>query len=223
MNSATRRFVTQWKFEILIGGLVWLVYFVHVVPGGGVNPNRYFDLTHSIVNHKVLNIDEYQENTIDKAYKDGHYYSVGLPGPSLAAIPAYFVFKAIYSLLPDSWLEQISTVQSYKQGTSGFYLQDTTDFFLSTDLADMVCIIAGFSHKHNHFVSSTTKSYWLFIPNSVVDCTGVCIRDSDIFLFNHVFQSRFFRFVDNRMFIFIMETRIAYKRWFTFRVGFFLR
>jgi len=64
-----------------------------VVPGGGVNPNRYFDLTYSLVDHGTISIDNYHENTIDKAFKDGHYYSAGLPGPSILGIPAYLIFK----------------------------------------------------------------------------------------------------------------------------------
>jgi len=123
--------VKKWRLEILLGGLVWLIYFLHVVPGGGHNPNRYIDLTHSMVNQRVLNIDQYHENTVDKAYKDGHYYSVGLPGPSLLAIPSYLLFKSTVTLLPVKWLEDISTIQSLKQGTAGFYQQDTTAFFLS--------------------------------------------------------------------------------------------
>jgi hypothetical protein len=130
-NRNREAFLTKWKLEILLGGLVWFVYFLHVVPGGGHNPNRYIDLTHSIVNQRVLYIDQYHENTVDKAYKDGHYYSVGLPGPSLLGIPAYLIFKSTYSLFPISWVDDISSIQSLKQGTVGFYQQDTTAFFLS--------------------------------------------------------------------------------------------
>lgn len=113
--------------------LVWFIYAIHVVPGGGVNPNRYFDLIHSLVNERVIHIDSYHENTIDKAFKDGHYYSAGLPGPSLLGIPSYLAFKALYVMVPDAVLKSLSSVQSYKQGTiDGFYARDNTDFFLST-------------------------------------------------------------------------------------------
>jgi hypothetical protein len=121
------------SFEARLFLGVWLIYAVHVVPGGGVGPNRYFDLTHSLVNLHTTNIDAYHENTIDKGFKDGHYYSLGLPGPSLLGIPSYLTFKIIYQLLPVSVLSPLANVQSFKQGQEGgFYQQDNTEFFLST-------------------------------------------------------------------------------------------
>ena len=61
-----RAIVTYQRHYLVLFITVWSIYVVHVVPGGGVNPNRYFDLTHSIVHQHSLNIDAYQENTIDK-------------------------------------------------------------------------------------------------------------------------------------------------------------
>jgi hypothetical protein len=121
------------SFEARLFLVVWLVYAVHVVPGGGVNPNRYFDLTHSLVDNHTTTIDAYHENTLDKGFKDGHYYSLGVPGPSLVGIPGYLTFKAVYKLLPASVLKPVSNIQSFKQGQQGgFYQHDNTQFFLST-------------------------------------------------------------------------------------------
>ena len=121
------------SFEARLFLAVWVVYALHLVPGGGVGANRYFDLTHSLVNEHTVTIDAYHENTIDKGFKDGHYYSVGLPGPSLVGIPAYLVFKVVYRLLPERLLKPLANVQSYKQGKiGGFYQKDNTEFFLST-------------------------------------------------------------------------------------------
>ena len=116
------------------GLLVWIVLGLHLVPGGGVNPNRYFDLTHSLVNQHSLNIDLYQDNTVDKAYYQGHYYIAALPGASILAMPAYVIFKGLYALTPKSWLTPIQGIKSFQaDSTSGFYAQqDTTEFFLST-------------------------------------------------------------------------------------------
>jgi len=121
------------SFEARLFLAVWLVYALHVVPGGGVNPNRYFDLTHSLVDNHTTTIDAYHENTIDKGFKDGHYYSLGVPGPSLVGIPGYLIFKVVYKIVPAKLIKPISKVQSFKQGQqSGFYQQDNTEFFLST-------------------------------------------------------------------------------------------
>lgn len=112
-----------------------LVYAVYVTPAGGTLPNRYVDLVHSIVNEGRFAIDTYHENTIDKAYYEGHYYVGALPGPSLFAVPAYLVFKGIYVVLPSNLKELAGGIQSYKKDKlqdSSFYGKvDNTEFFLS--------------------------------------------------------------------------------------------
>lgn len=121
------------SFEARLFLAIWVIYVLHVVPGGGVNPNRYFDLIHSLVDQHSITIDAYHENTIDKAFKDGHFYSAGLPGPSLIGIPAYLAFKPMYQVLPTVALKLLANIQSLKQGTEGgFYQRDNSNFFLST-------------------------------------------------------------------------------------------
>jgi hypothetical protein len=136
---AWRRLLQSTEFRLFM--LVWLVYGLHVVPGGGANPNRYFDLTHSLVNHGTLNIDLYHENTHDKAYVNGHYYSSGWPGPSLAAVPAYLSFKVLYGLMPPAVLQPLSSLQSHRQGVAaGFYQRDNLHFFLSSIWLTWFCL-----------------------------------------------------------------------------------
>jgi len=83
--------------EIKIFITVWLIYALYTSPAGGVTPNRYMDLVHSIVNEGRFSIDTYHENTDDKAYFNGHYYAGALPGPSFLAVPTYVIFKEIYA------------------------------------------------------------------------------------------------------------------------------
>lgn len=129
----TRPLTVAQQLEIGLFLALYLLYGLHVSPGGGVNPNRYFDLTHSLVDQGTLWIDAYHENTVDKAFRAGHYYSAGFPGPSLLGIPAYLAFKAVYALTPEAWLAPVRRIQSFQQGSAtGFYAQDTTAFFLST-------------------------------------------------------------------------------------------
>jgi hypothetical protein len=84
------------RTELKLFFAIWLVYAVYVAPAGGALPNRYQDLTFSIVDEGRFIIDTYQENTVDKAYYQGHYYLVALPGPSFLAVPAYLAFKPLY-------------------------------------------------------------------------------------------------------------------------------
>lgn len=129
--SKWRKLIGSLEFRLFLA--IWLVYALHVVPAGGVNPNRSFDLIHSLVDEHRVAIDSFHENTIDKAFKDGHFYPLGLPGPSLVGIPSYVTFKIAYGLLPNKLFKPLANVQSFKQGSEGgFYQKDTTSFFLST-------------------------------------------------------------------------------------------
>ncbi len=120
-------------FKIFVS--IWLVYALYVAPAGGVLPNRYQDLTFSIVNEGRFVIDTYHENTIDKAYYNGHYYSVALPGPAFIAIPAYLVFKPLYAFLPENVKQLAGGMQSLKKDAladSSFYGRvDNVEFFLA--------------------------------------------------------------------------------------------
>jgi hypothetical protein len=60
------------------------------------NESSRLNLAYSIVLSGDLNIDEYHGNTIDKAFKDGHYYCDKAPGLSLAATPLLFIGKAMF-------------------------------------------------------------------------------------------------------------------------------
>jgi len=114
---------------------IWIVYAIYVTPAGGVTPNRYVDLVHSIVNEGTFAIDTYHANTIDKAYFNGHYYAGALPGPSLIAVPFYIVFKGLYTFVPQSIKELVGGVQSFKkeaQANTTFYGKvDNVEYFLS--------------------------------------------------------------------------------------------
>lgn len=114
---------------------IWLVYALYVTPAGGVTPNRYVDLVHSIVNEGRFAIDTYHDNTIDKAYYNGHYYAGALPGPAFVAVPAYIAFKGAYSLLPDSFKRLAGGIQSFKKDSKAdttFYgTVDNVEYFLS--------------------------------------------------------------------------------------------
>ena len=69
--------------------------YAYFYQAGGWNQNSRFDLTRAIVERGTLSIDAFQENTGDKALRDGHWYTDKAPGLSLLAVPAYALVHAV--------------------------------------------------------------------------------------------------------------------------------
>jgi hypothetical protein len=69
------------------------------------NENSRFDVVRSIVERGRLDIDAYHDNTGDKAFFAGHYYSDKAPGTALLAVPSYALYYGLLWLgdreLPD--------------------------------------------------------------------------------------------------------------------------
>jgi 4-amino-4-deoxy-L-arabinose transferase-like glycosyltransferase len=90
------------RHEALIFLLLLLCY-AYFLPRAGRrdwNASGRADLVFAVADRGVLWIDDYHENTGDKAYFEGHYYAVGSIGPSLLALPAYLALKPILALPP---------------------------------------------------------------------------------------------------------------------------
>ena len=68
--------------------------YAYFYQAGGWNQNSRFDLTRAIVEQHTLSIDAFQENTGDKAQRDGHWFTDKAPGLSVLAVPAYAVVHA---------------------------------------------------------------------------------------------------------------------------------
>jgi hypothetical protein len=58
------------------------------------NQSSHYDLTRAL-NVERTNIDAYQENTGDKVFYKGHYYSARAPGLALFALPFYDTLKGL--------------------------------------------------------------------------------------------------------------------------------
>ena len=67
--------------------LVCSGYFLPRAGRSDWNATARADLVFAVVDHGVLWIDDYHENTGDKAYFEGHYYPVGSIGHSPAITP----------------------------------------------------------------------------------------------------------------------------------------
>ena len=79
MNSAEQQQrKTNHKRALLIATLLFVSY-AYFYAGGGWNQNSRFDLIRAIIEQGTLRIDAYHENTRDKAFFRGHYYSDKAP------------------------------------------------------------------------------------------------------------------------------------------------
>jgi MFS family permease len=80
-------------------GLLFFVAssYVHQPPPHCPTPLSRLDLLHALVQGKV-NIDSFHENTPDKAYYDGHFYSDKAPGTVALAFPPFALAAGLLKL-----------------------------------------------------------------------------------------------------------------------------
>ncbi|HEY2631965.1 MAG TPA: hypothetical protein VGI26_06245 [Solirubrobacteraceae bacterium] len=70
------------------------VAYTTVIQSFSWNQTSHYDLVRALDNDKTT-IDAYQENTGDKAFYKGHWYSARAPGLALFALPYYDAIKAL--------------------------------------------------------------------------------------------------------------------------------
>jgi len=68
-------------------------FFIHYIGSGSWNATSRLNLTFALAEKGTFTIDDYHENTGDKALYKGHYYSDKAPGTSFLAVPAYKLLK----------------------------------------------------------------------------------------------------------------------------------
>ena len=73
------------RSRALLIAAVTFISYAYFYEGGGWNQNSRFDLVRAITQEHTLRIDEYHQNTQDKAFDRGHYYSDKAPGVALLA------------------------------------------------------------------------------------------------------------------------------------------
>jgi hypothetical protein len=79
---------------LLIFAVIFFSY-AYFYEGAGWNQNSRLDLVRAIVEQGTLRIDDFHENTGDKAFANGHYYSDKAPGLALLAVPAAWAVEAV--------------------------------------------------------------------------------------------------------------------------------
>lgn len=82
------------RVEVPLLALIFGAY-AYFYQAGGWNQNSRFDLTRAIVEQGTLSIDAFQDNTGDKAQRDGRWFTDKAPGLSVLAVPAYAIVHAV--------------------------------------------------------------------------------------------------------------------------------
>jgi hypothetical protein len=99
MNASTQHSNFEIRIRVLLITGVVLISYAYFYEGGGWNQNSRFDLVRALVEQGTLRIDDYQENTGDKAFANGHYYSDKAPGLALLAVPVAELAKPLLGSL----------------------------------------------------------------------------------------------------------------------------
>ena len=82
--------------------LLLLLCYLYFIPRSGRSDwaaSARADLVRAVADGGTLAIDDYHDNTGDKAFYEGHYYAVGSIGPSLLALPAYLAARPLLSAI----------------------------------------------------------------------------------------------------------------------------
>src|SRR5271165_3460789 len=92
-RAAPRRGLTRRRLALAAILLVGVAYAT-MIPSFSWNQTSHYDLIRAL-NNGTTTIDAYQENTGDKVYYKGHYYSARAPGLALFALPFYDVLNLV--------------------------------------------------------------------------------------------------------------------------------
>jgi hypothetical protein len=88
MNVSAQSGGSDIRMRALLIFAVTFFSYAYFYEGAGWNQNSRFDMVRAIVEQGTLRIDDFQRNTEDKAFANGHYYSDKAPGLALIAVPA---------------------------------------------------------------------------------------------------------------------------------------
>ena len=80
------------KFEIKIFLTFFLIYSLFIQWPGWIDDSNFF-LTRSIVENTTVNIDRFYNQTPDRSFHNGHYYSSRAPGLAFVGLPFFGVLK----------------------------------------------------------------------------------------------------------------------------------
>jgi 4-amino-4-deoxy-L-arabinose transferase-like glycosyltransferase len=77
--------------------ITFLIIYIYFIQATSWSVNTKIDLTFAIVDENRFEIDSFYNNTGDRSYYNGHYYTDKAPGVSFLASPFYITWKFIYN------------------------------------------------------------------------------------------------------------------------------
>lgn len=83
------------RFEVFFFLFLFLCFAYFLRTPKLDNENSRFDLVYSIVNDGTFSIDRYHNNTVDKSFYEGHFYSDKAPGTSFLGVPVYWIIRQL--------------------------------------------------------------------------------------------------------------------------------
>ncbi|HET9851162.1 MAG TPA: hypothetical protein VFP56_01495 [Candidatus Limnocylindrales bacterium] len=108
----------RFRRELLIlAALVFAYGFFRQVPAW--NEYSRYDLVRAIVEEQTLQIDSFHENTGDKAFSAGHWYSDKAPGTALLGVPVYVFLSLTSQVTGGGTPDAIEAVQALAFVESG--------------------------------------------------------------------------------------------------------
>src|SRR3989338_809626 len=107
----------------------------------GPNESSHLDLTRAIIDEHRFEIDSYHNNTIDKRFYNGHFYSDKAPGLSFLAVPIYIVTRPIIELIPKNLVKEYPYHEKYTITPYDIYVAVFPNIFISGLLSALTVVL----------------------------------------------------------------------------------
>lgn len=174
------RFFTKAEFRIFL--IFWIIFSVFATSDRW-NDNASLDLTMAIVDEHRFEIDSYANNTGDRAYYKGHYYSDKVPGTAFLAVPLYSAYETFVGKIPyynsldednPSWKYQlflflaISLISAVCGSLTIVLVYKISRYFTSNNLhRNLMIIVLGLGtlipHAGRQFNSHAISTFFIFL------------------------------------------------------------
>jgi 4-amino-4-deoxy-L-arabinose transferase-like glycosyltransferase len=182
-------FFTKKEFTIF---LIFFILYSYFVYWAGINENTRFFLTRAIVDEGRLEIDTYANQTADRAYINGHYYSEKAPGTSFLAIPVHATWKFIYyNLFPQSFKEKYSRLNEYvvssQPNNIPIYTIVNPGFFILTSMVLIIIFVSSFFSALSIVLMYKITGYFTNIEKNRILLTSIFGLGTTIFPYALVF------------------------------------